>query len=65
MVFHRSVCLSRALGGSLLLCNVVNVGFVRRTGNYMPICSFYYKTNIVILTCTSDIFPPDLPSYLF
>ena len=28
----------------------------------MPICSFYYKTNIVILACTSDIFPPDLPS---
>ena len=28
----------------------------------MSICSFYYKTNIVILTCTSDIFPPDLPS---
>ena len=29
---------------------------------YMSIYSFYYKTNIVILTCTSDIFPPVLPS---
>ena len=29
---------------------------------YMPLCSFYNKTNIVILTCTSDIFPPVLPS---
>ena len=28
----------------------------------MPISSFYSKANIVILTCTSDIFPPDLPS---
>ena len=27
----------------------------------MPICSFYFKTNIVIPTCTSDILPPVLP----
>ena len=30
----------------------------------MPIWSFYDKTNIVILTCTTDIFPPILPTYL-
>ena len=27
----------------------------------MPIWSFYSKTNIVILTCPSDMFPPVLP----
>ena len=28
----------------------------------MSICSFHIKTNIVTLTCTSDRFPPILPS---
>ena len=28
----------------------------------MPICSFHIETNIVIPTCTSDRFPPVLPS---
>ena len=30
----------------------------------MPICSFYYKTDIVIPTCVSDDFPPVLPSHV-
>ena len=29
----------------------------------MPIWSFYSKTNIVILTCPSDMFPPVLPTF--
>ena len=29
----------------------------------MPIWSFYSKTNIVILTCSSDMFPPVLPTF--
>ena len=49
-------CLSRILGASLLLCNVKRAN-VRGTGSVMPICSFYSKTNIVIPTCTSDMFP--------
>ena len=31
----------------------------------MPIWSFYCKTNIVILTCPSDMFPPVLPTFAF
>ena len=31
----------------------------------MPIRSFYCKTNIVILTCPSDMFPPVLPTFAF
>ena len=50
-------CLSHMLGASLLLRNVVKQANVRGTGSSMPICSFYCKTNIVIPTCTSDMFP--------
>ena len=31
----------------------------------MPIWGFYCKTNIVILTCPSDMFPPVLPTFAF
>ena len=50
--------------GSLLLCNVVNRAVSVVQVICMPIWSFYDKTNIVILTCTTDIFPPILPTCL-
>ena len=50
--------------GSLLLCNVVNRAVSVVQVLCMPIWSFYDKTNIVILSCTTDIFPPVLPTYL-
>ena len=49
--------------GTLLLCNVVNRAVSVVQVICMPIWSFYDKTNVVILTCTTDIFPPILPTY--
>ena len=42
--------------------NVVNRAY-RMDRLSMPIWSFYSKTNIVILTCPSDMFPPVLPTF--
>ena len=64
-VFIGGVCLSRTLVASLLLCNVVNWTMSDVQVKCMPICSFYIKTNIVIPTCTSDRFPPVLPSLAY
>ena len=64
-VFLGCACLSRTLGASLLLCNVVNQAMSDVQVTCMPICSFHIKINIVILTCTSDRFPPVLPSLAY
>ena len=49
-------------GLSLLRINVVNRAESDIQVRLMAICSFYYKTNVVIPTCISDEFPPVLPS---
>ena len=64
MCFIGGACLSRTLGASLL-CNVVNRALSDGQVKCMPICSFHIKTNIVILTCPSDRFPPVLPSLAY
>ena len=42
--------------------NVVNLAY-QMDRLSMLIWSFYSKTNIVILTCPSDMFPPVLPTF--
>ena len=39
------------------------IGLVRRTSSMYVVCSFYTKTSIVILTCTSDLIP-SLPPHM-
>ena len=61
-VLHRGLPVPYVGGGSLL-CNVVN--WAKSYGQVLcvPICSFYTKTNIVTLTCPSDLIlslPPHL-----
>ena len=51
--------------GAFLLSNVVNWAMSVVQVVCMPVWSFYDKTNIVILTCTTDIFPPVLPTCLW
>ena len=64
-MFIGGACLSHTLGASLLVCNVVNRAMSDVQIKCMPICSFHIKTNIVIPTCTSDRFPPVLPSLAY
>ena len=54
-------CLFRVWGFSPPV-NVVNRAY-QMDRLCMPIWSFYSKTNIVILTCPSDMFPPVLPTF--
>ena len=51
------------VGGGSSSCVMLLIGLVRRTGYTvcMPIWGFYYKTYIVILTCTSDDSLPSSP----
>ena len=49
------------MGLTLLLGNIVNWAKLRYTARMMSICSFYYKTHIVILSCVSDDSLPASP----
>ena len=60
--FSGGACLSCTLGASLLLYNVVNRAISDVQVNICQYVVFIIKLNIVILTCTSDRFPPILPT---
>ena len=62
-VLHRGLPVPYVGGGSLLLCNVVNQAKSDGQVLCVPICSFYAKTNILTLTCSSDLIP-SFPSHL-
>ena len=64
-VFIGGVCLSRTLGlPSSYVMLLIGLCQIYRF-SCMSICSFHIKTNIVILNCTSDRFPPILPSLVY
>ena len=56
-VLHKGLPVPYVGGGSFLLCNVVNRAKSDGQVLCVPICSFYAKTNIVTLTCPSDLTP--------